>query len=158
MVPGDDRDSRLGFPDLVRAEAYAVRLHDVLVTGRGTQLKFGLVGEGTAGAIASGNIIVVRPGPNATGGALLAILSSNVFRPKIEVLRRGATTLLSLSPKDLAKLEIDLPPLDEQRRIAALVKDAQNAYRTAIEAAEIRRAFDARRLVDVRLFGEKQKD
>ena len=92
----------------------------------------------------------------AIGGALFAILSSEVFRPKIEVLRRGATTLLSLSPKDLAKLEIDLPPLDEQRRIAAFVSDAQIAYRTAIEAAEIRRAL-ARRLVDARLFGDNHK-
>jgi Type I restriction modification DNA specificity domain len=146
----------VGFPDPARAETYAVRADDVLVTGRGTLLKFGLVGNETAGAIASGNVIVVRPGPTATGGALFAILSSEVFRPKIEVLRRGATTLLSLSPKDLAKLEIDLPPLEEQRRIGTLVRDAQTAYRTAIEAAEIRRVL-ARRLVDARLFGTDQQ-
>ena len=52
----------VGFPDLARAETYAVRTDDVLVTGRGTLLKFGLVGDETAGAIASGNVIVVRPG------------------------------------------------------------------------------------------------
>jgi restriction endonuclease S subunit len=146
----------VGFPDRKRAETYAVRTDDVLVTGRGTLLKFGVVGGETAGAIASGNLIVIRPGPAATGGALFAILSSEVFRPKIEVLRRGATTLLSLSPKDLAKLEIDLPALDEQRRIAALVSGAQTTYRTAIEAAEIRRAL-ARHLIDARLFGDNQK-
>jgi len=142
----------VGFPDPTRAETYAVRADDVLVTGRGTLLKFGLVGNETTGAIASGNVIVVRPGQVATGGAIFAILSSEVFRPKIEVLRRGATTLLSLSPKDLAKLDINMPSLDEQRLIAALVADAQTAYRTAIEAAEIRRVL-ARRLVDARLFG-----
>lgn len=143
----------VGFP--TRAETYAVRPDDVLVTGRGTLLKFGLVGDETAGAIASGNIIVVRPNPGVMGGALFAILSSDVFRPKIEVLRRGATTLLSLSPKDLAKLEIHLPPIDEQERVAALVKEAQIAYRTALEAAEVRRAL-ARRLIDARLFGDNQ--
>lgn len=142
----------VGFHDRIRAVTYSVREGDVLVTGRGTLLKFGLVGDETAGAVASGNVIIVRPGQQAIGGALFAILSSDVFRPKIEVLRRGATTLLSLSPKDLAKLEIDLPVLEEQRRIAALVIDTQTAYRTAIEAAEIRRAL-ARRLIDVRLFG-----
>jgi hypothetical protein len=145
----------VGFPFPTKAETYAVRPNDVLVTGRGTVLKFGLVGDKTAGAIASGNIIVVRPNERATGGALFAVLSSDVFRPKIEVLRRGATTLLSLSPKDLAKLEISLPPIDEQERIAALVKDAQTAYRTALEAAEIRRTL-ARRLIDARLFGDNQ--
>lgn len=142
----------VGFHNRARVETYTVRQGDVLVTGRGTLLKFGLVGDETAGAVASGNVIVVRPRQQATGGALFAILSSDVFRPKIEVLRRGATTLLSLSPKDFAKLEIDLPALDEQQRIAALVIDTQTAYRTAIEAAEIRRAL-ARRLIDARLFG-----
>lgn len=152
FVAAIDKLDAVGFADPARAAPYEVRESDVLVTGRGTLLKFGLVGHETTGAIASGNIIVVRPRPAAIGGALFAILSSDVFRPKIEVLRRGATTLLSLSPKDLAKLEIDLPSLDEQRRIAALVIETQTAYRTAIEAAEIRRTL-ARRLLDARLFG-----
>lgn len=147
----------VAFADPQRADTYAVRTDDVLVTGRGTALKFGLVADATAGAIASGNVIVVRPGPDTVGGALFAILSSEVFRPKIEILRRGATTLLSLSPKDLAKLEIDLPTLDEQQRIAALVRDAQTAYRTAIEAAEIRRTL-VRRLIDARVFGGDKKN
>lgn len=151
-VTAIDKLDTVGFSSPSKAATYAVREGDVLVTGRGTLLKFGLVGDETAGAVASGNVIVVRPGLQATGGALFAILSSDVFRPKIEVLRRGATTLLSLSPKDLAKLEIDLPTFDEQQRIAALVIDTQTAYRTAIEAAEIRRAL-ARRLIDARLFG-----
>ena len=92
----------VGFSSPSKAATYAVQVDDVLVTGRGTLLKFGLVGDETVGAIASANIIVVRPGPDVAGGALFAILSSDVFRPKIEVLRRGATTLLSLSPIDLA--------------------------------------------------------
>lgn len=145
----------VGFSSFSKAISYAVEVDDVLVTGRGTLLKFGLVGAETVGAIASANIIVVRPGPDVAGGALFAVLSSDVFRPKIEVLRRGATTLLSLSPKDLAKLEINLPSLNEQECIAALVKDAQIAYRTALEAAEIRRSL-ARRLIDARLFGDNQ--
>ena len=148
---------RIGFPNPARAATYAVHIGDVLVTGRGTLLKFGLVGEETAGAIASGNIIVVRPLDDASGGTLFAILSSEVFRPKIEVIRRGATTLLSLSAKDLAKLEIQLPPHSEQRRIAALVNDALTAYRSAIDAAEIRSAL-VRRLLDQRLFGGNQEN
>ena len=144
----------IGFASPTRAEGYAVRTDDVLVTGRGTLLKFGLVGPETAGAIASGNIIVVRAKPAAVGGALLAILSSDAFRPQVELLRRGATTLLSLSPKDLANLEIALPPLAEQHRIASLLSEAQSAYRTALDAAEMRRTL-ARRIIDTRLFGAK---
>jgi len=144
----------VGFSDRARAATYAVRPDDVLVTGRGTLLKFGLVGKETAEAIASGNIIVVRPTAGVAGGVLFAILSSDVFRSRIEMLRRGATTLLSLSPKDLAKLEINLPPPVEQNLISALVSEAQTAYRTALDAAEIRRAI-ARRLLDERLFGGK---
>lgn len=142
----------VGFDSPERAESYAVISGDVLVTGRGTLLKFGLVGPETAGAIASGNIIVVRAKDRAIGGALLAIVSSDAFRPQIELLRRGATTLLSLSPKDLANLEIALPPLPEQVRIAALLQESQSAYRAALEAAELRRTL-ARRIIDTRLFG-----
>lgn len=156
-VTSREKLDRIGFPNPARAATYAVRIGDVLVTGRGTLLKFGLVGEKTAGAIASGNIIVVRPLGETSGGTLFAILSSEVFRPKIEVIRRGATTLLSLSAKDLAKLEIQLPPLSEQRRIAALVDDALTAYRSAMDAAEIRSAL-VRRLLDQRLFGVSQEN
>lgn len=141
----------VGFASPSRALANAVRVNDVLLTGRGTVLKFGLVGPETEGAIASGNIIVVRPGPAVVGGALFALLASATYRPKIEVLRRGATTLLSLSPKDIKNLEVTLPPIDEQRRIAALAIEAQAAYRAAIEAAEIRRSL-ARAVMDARLF------
>lgn len=143
-----------GFPSPERAGEYAVSAGDVLVTGRGTILKFGLVGLETAGAIASGNIIVVRAKADAVSGALLAILSSEAFRPQVELLRRGATTLLSLSPKDLANLEIALPPLAEQHRIASLLQEAQSAYRAALDAAEVRRSL-ARRIIDTRLFGAK---
>lgn len=144
----------VGFASPARALASAVQVDDVLLTGRGTVLKFGLVGPETDGAIASGNIIVVRPGPRAVGGALFALLASNTYRPKIEVLRRGATTLLSLSPKDIKNLEVSLPSLEEQRRIAALAIEAQAAYRAAIEAAEIRRSL-ARAVLDARLFADQ---
>ncbi|MCP8938522.1 restriction endonuclease subunit S [Alsobacter sp. SYSU M60028] len=144
----------VGFASPSRALANAVHVDDVLLTGRGTVLKFGLVGPESDGAIASGNIIVVRPGPGVVGGALFALLASDTYRPKIEVLRRGATTLLSLSPKDIKNLEVTLPPIEEQHRIAALAIEAQAAYRAALEAAEIRRSL-ARAVMDARLFAHQ---
>jgi Type I restriction modification DNA specificity domain len=142
----------VGFARTEKADAYRVQIGDVVVTGRGTALKFGLVSLETEGAVASGNVIVIRPRGDVVPGALYAVLSSDAYRPKIELLRRGSTTLLSLSAKDLAKLELQLPPLEEQRRIAALVIEARDAYRSAINAAEIRRNL-ARQLIMQRLFG-----
>jgi hypothetical protein len=84
--------------------------------------------------------------------AALVLTPTDAVTPPSDVKKRWV-----FSPKDFAKLEIDLPPLDEQWRIAAFVSDAQAAYRTAIEAAEIRRVL-ARRLVDARLFGDNQKN
>lgn len=135
-----------------KADAYRVRSGDILVTGRGTALKFGLVGQETEGAIASGNVIVIRTLGQVEPAALYAVLSSEAYRPKIELLRRGSTTLLSLSAKDLAKLQLQLPPIAEQRLIAAFVIEARDAYHTAINAAEIRRNL-ARQLIMQRLFG-----
>lgn len=142
----------VGFARPEKADAYRVQIGDIVVTGRGTALKFGLVSSETEGAVASGNVIVIRPRGDVVPGALYAVLSSDAYRPKIELLRRGSTTLLSLSAKDLAKLELQLPPLEEQRRIAALVIEARDAYRSAINAAEIRRNL-ARQLIMQRLFG-----
>lgn len=142
----------VGFARSEKADAYRVQTGDIVVTGRGTALKFGLVSSETEGAVASGNVIVIRPSGDVVPGALYAVLSSDAYRPKIELLRRGSTTLLSLSAKDLAKLELQLPPLEEQRRIAALVIEARDAYRSAINAAEIRRNL-ARQLIMQRLFG-----
>jgi hypothetical protein len=142
----------VGFARPEKADAYRVRHGDILVTGRGTALKFGLVGRETEGAIASGNVIVIRTLGEVEPAALYAVLSSEAYRPKIELLRRGSTTLLSLSAKDLAKLELQLPPIAEQRLIAALVIEARDAYHTAIKAAEIRRNL-ARQLIMQRLFG-----
>ena len=142
----------VGFARPEKADAYRVRAGDILVTGRGTALKFGLVGRQTEGAIASGNVIVIRVHGGVEPAALYAVLSSEAYRPKIELLRRGSTTLLSLSAKDLAKLELKLPPIEEQRLVAALVIEARDAYHTAINAAEIRRNL-ARQLIMQRLFG-----
>lgn len=152
VAPREELDA-IGFVSPKRALASAVQTNDVLLTGRGTVLKFALVGPETEGAVASGNIIVVRPSADVVGGALFALLASDTYRPKIEVLRRGATTLLSLSPKDIKNLEVSLPPIEEQRRIAALAIEAQAAYRAAIEAADIRRLL-ARAVMDARLFGD----
>ena len=145
---------KVGFDKPERAEGYRVQAGDILLTGRGTAMKFGLVGPETAGAVASSNIIVVRPAQGIIGAALYALLSSEAYRPKIELLRRGSTTLLSLSAKDLKRLELDLPPLEEQHRIAALMLETRDAYRNAIRAAELRRDL-ARQLMNQRLFGGK---
>lgn len=156
VAPREDLDE-IAFPSESRALPYEVRMGDVLVTGRGTVLKFGIVGPETEGAIASANIIIIRPQTQALGGTLYALLSSGVFRPKIEVMQRGATTLLSLSPKDLAKLEIKLPSREEQELISAFVRESQAAYFMAIQAAEARRVL-ARGILDTRLFGDHKKD
>ncbi|RVH97635.1 restriction endonuclease subunit S [Sinorhizobium meliloti] len=147
----------MSFPSDARALPFQLQEGDVLVTGRGTVLKFGIVGAETAGAIASGNIIVVRPTPPVRGEVLFAILSSEGFRPKIEVLQRGATTLLSLSPRDLAKLEISLPTIEEQNLISEFVRADLATYSAAIHAATARRAL-ARGVLNARLFGTKKKD
>ncbi len=147
----------MSFSSEARALPFQLWEGDVLITGRGTVLKFGIVGAETAGAIASGNIIIARPAPPVRGEVLFAILSSESFRPKIEVLQRGATTLLSLSPRDLAKVEISLPPIEEQDLISEFVRTSLATYSAAIRAATARRTL-ARSVLNTRLFGTKKKD
>ncbi len=156
VTPTSELDM-MSFPSEARALPFQLQEGDVLITGRGTVLKFGMVGSESAGAIASGNIIIVRPTPPVRGEVLFAILSSEGFRPKIELLQRGATTLLSLSPRDLAKLEITLPSIEEQNLISEFVRASLATYSAAIHAATARQAL-ARGVLNARLFGTKKKD
>jgi hypothetical protein len=120
-------------------DRYRVQEGDVLVTGRGTQLKVALVRPDSAGAIASSNLIIVRPGPELLAGALLAFLQSPLVQARLLSGTRSSAGSIALTATDLGRLVIPVPPLQEQRRIVELLDAVDTNYRTALQAAETRR-------------------
>ena len=64
------------------------------------------------------DVAVVRPGPESVGAKwLMHVLNSPVVRQEIE-LQSSGTTRRRISRGNLSKLELPIPPLDEQKRIA----------------------------------------
>ena len=86
------------------------------------------------GALATGEWLIVRPDPEKLD-ALFAHhwLAADRAGRQIRDLVKG----IHLYPKDVARLEIPLPPLDEQRRIAAILDKADALRRKRKRALEL---------------------
>lgn len=99
-----------------------IRTNDVLFCLRGSLGKFAPVNDVFEGAIAS-SLVIIRPGQQVLRDFILAYLGSSLCAGMIEKYRNGAAQP-NLSAKNLADFEIPLPPLDEQRRIVAILDEA----------------------------------
>ncbi len=134
-------------------ERCRTRRDDVLVSCRGTQLKVALVGPETAGAVASSNLIVVRPGPDLLPGVALAFLRNPATQADMLRSTRSSAGVIALSATDLGRLLVPVPPLDEQRRIVQLIEAVEATYRAGLRCAELRRRL-GHELAGKMLFGK----
>jgi len=67
------------------------------------------------------------------------------------MLSRSTSRLLSISIKDLSKIEIPVPPMPLQHKIADIIVSQRDAYRAA-QKAMTERSLIARQVVDDLLF------
>jgi hypothetical protein len=120
-------------------DRFRVRGGDILVSCRGTILKTAQVLPETNGAIASSNLIVIRPKYSVLLPQLiLTVLRSPPCQDKLKSRTRSSTGLMQLTVKDLQDLPMPLPPLAMQRKLAELSDIAGDAHRRALEAASAR--------------------
>lgn len=124
-----------------RVDRYRVRTGDVLVTCRGAQLKVAHVTDATDGAIISSNLLALRVGPELLAPVLFAILQSAPGQAALLDRNRSSSLSLALSPNSVGRIVVPIPPLDVQRRIADLVRAAEDNHEAAIRAAQQRRAL-----------------
>jgi hypothetical protein len=123
-------------------DKYRIQDGDVLLTARGTALKVAVVGPETAGALASSNLLVVRPDPSRLHpGALAAWLLGPRGEAELRGRTRSSALLLSLTPGELADVRVPVPSLEVQRQAAALIGASRAGYHSAMRAAEARRAL-----------------
>lgn len=139
VAPLDRLEVRPVSRDL-RVDRYRVRADDILVTCRGTQLKVAQVAGTSDGAIISSNLLALRAGPELLAPVLFAFLQSAQGQAAVLGRNRSSTLTLALSPKSVGRIVVPIPPLDVQRRIADLVRAAEDNHEAAIRAAQQRRA------------------
>ena len=121
-------------------DRFRVRGGDVLVACRGTQLKAALVSPEIAGAFASSNIIVVRPGEAIAPELVAALLRSPVWQDVLRSRARSSAGLMQLTLKDLEDLPVPMLPLELQAELVLLIQAEREHYWSALAAANLRRA------------------
>lgn len=116
---------------------FEVQPSDVLLTARST-LKVAIVGKGHTGALATANLIVVRPGPVLAAPLLFAFLRNPATRQKLEQLKTG-TTVSSINVAVVSELLINIPTLDQQAKLTKLAQASEEASTALLQAATLRR-------------------
>lgn len=117
--------------DLIRSEYRSSigqkfsRLGDIVLTTKGTVGRTARIDIDTIGWVYSPQVCYFRVVDETVvhPGYLYAYMRSDRFKKQAEVLASQTDMAPYLSLKDLAGIEIDLPPLPEQRRIAKILGD-----------------------------------
>jgi type I restriction enzyme S subunit len=109
---------------------------DVLICKDGAGIgKVGIVGEMPGPSTINSSLLLIRAKPNILPKYLYLILQSPYFQEIVQSRLEGATTP-HLYQRDIATFPIRLPPLEEQRRIVAVLDEAFAAIATATANAE----------------------
>lgn len=130
----------ISFKDYQKAARAHVQAGDVLVTTTGSYLGRAAVAESLPDwSVASGAVTIVRiqPGSEVDAFFLAAILSSGIGKEQVAHLQAAATAQPYIRRSDLGEVLIPLPPLGEQKRLAARVREvldkARDLYRRAAQ-------------------------
>ncbi len=118
-----------------KVQRYMAQPGDILISARGTQPKVAIVPPDVAGAVLTSTLIGIRPGRDLLPEVLMAFFWSPGGRNALISRVRSGTRQIALSAADVAKIEVPVPPMWIQRRVAELMQAAQK-YSAAAEEAE----------------------
>jgi type I restriction enzyme S subunit len=107
------------------------RKGDFLFCLRGSLGKFAVVDRPIFGAIAS-SLVIIRPQNDIHPGYLNAYLGSDLCRQQTAFYQNGAAQP-NLAAASLKQFKMPLPPLPEQRRIAAILGKADALHRIRLQ-------------------------
>ena len=117
---------------------YLLQEGDVVIPARGTAIRTAVFHKQAYPCIAHSNVIVIRPDSQKLDGVYLKIfLDSPMGNKLISGVQQGMT-VMNISYKDLATLEISVPPIEEQQKIARTYEDELAIYMKAKAEAEQR--------------------
>lgn len=114
---------------------YILREGDILLPGRGTSIRTSVFQTQSFPCIAHSNVIVIRPDEKKLDSVYLKVfLDSPIGNKVINGMQQGTTTM-NISYKDLAAIEIPVPPMTEQKTVAReYIKELRKYMNTVKEA------------------------
>jgi type I restriction enzyme, S subunit len=112
-----------------------VQHNDILYCLRGSLGKTAIIQDIDKGAIAS-SLVIIRPSKDITTKYLFYFLTSNLGQAEIYKYDNGSTQP-NLSAASVKAYQIPLPPLEEQKRIAAILDKADRVRRKRQEAIQL---------------------
>lgn len=112
---------------------------DVVVTCRGTLLKSAVVPKNLTGCLVSSNLIAIRLNGSFEPLLLSAFFQSSIGQKTLLSNVRSSTMQIALNVADIRKVEVPVIPADKQKKLAGLIKAANNYYNASVESANLRR-------------------
>ena len=112
---------------------------DVVVSARSTSLKTAIVPKKLEGKVVNATLLGIRCLPVLEPRLLVAWLNHPEGKVALEEVSQSATVQMNITVAGLSKLEIPVPPMNEQKRLVQLLEVADEASAVAIRAAESRR-------------------
>lgn len=132
-------------------EQFKIRNGDILMALSGATVgKIAVADTSIEGAYLNQRVAVVR-GKCPTNTEYLKYVFSGSLLQKL-LINAGGAAQPNLSPKDLGDMQIPLPPLEEQKRIAAILDKADAIRRKRQQAIKL--ADDFLRSVFLEMFGD----
>lgn len=110
----------------------------MLAAARGSSGKAGLVRTNPKQSLlCTNNVLLIRPNTDHLLPSYLQIFLQSLYdNPDAGELRRGMLSQWSITRSDLETLEIDLPPIERQLKIAAAFEAVTSARRAANAISE----------------------
>lgn len=156
---GDIQDNRINTNEAVTFDSkinkvsnqFRIREGDILMALSGaTTGKIGVASLKDEGAYLNQRVAIIR-GKSMENISYLKYILSGQYVDKLLLLAGGAAQA-NLSPKDLASMQIPMPPLEEQKRIAAILDKADAIRRKRQQAIDL--TDQLLRSVFLELFGD----
>jgi type I restriction enzyme S subunit len=132
-------------------DQFKIRNGDILMAMSGATVgKIAVADEEADGALLNQRVVIVRANNIDSSNYLKYAFSGDILSKLL--LSAGGAAQPNLSPKDLFKLIIPIPPLAEQKRIAAILDKADAIRRKRKQAIKL--ADDFLRSVFLDMFGD----
>lgn len=121
-----------------KVTSYLLKEGDVLIPARGTTIRTAVFHDQNYPCIASSNVIVIRPNQKTLNSTYLKLFLDSPLGKKLVSGTQQGISIISISYKDLAGLEIPVPSMDTQKKTTNEYAEELTKYRDTVTGAEQR--------------------